>query len=656
MYNVWVPVMNRKLSDEQKQKLIFQLKRIKPQMVMLVYWRVMWDKKSKLTEKELFLENKKFLNDAGFTVGAWLAPTIGYGSAPNYIDNNAPFTHIKKFDSNDMGGAFCPLDDCFTDDFCDTVKSIADTGVQAIMFEDDFTFTGGKTPAYNAGCCCEKHLQKYSELLGESVKRESLAELIYKNGANRYRKVWFDMQGEILKEFCKKIEKAAHSVNPNVRIGLSANSSSYIQEGIEIHHLARIIAGKTTPFIRLTGAPYWKNLPSYSTNIDAIRLQCEWCGEGIELVTEGDTFPRPRHWVPSSLLEIYDMVLRAEGKSHTILKYMLDYSSDADYETGYIDRHLLNSKTYNEIEKRFTGNTVGLRIFEYPRLLEQMEFNEDFPLKSYGKGGYLPLVSQQFIGDNSIPTTYQKSDGATLVFGENAKYIDNDTLNNGVILDATAAKILFNRGIDVGITSYERISSPTAEYFKKYNDRTTATTEPDSVFYNFSLKNNAAVLSEFACMPKGLGIVPSISDEKQYPRFPACFKYENSNGQRFMIYSFAAKTVIVDSLGWNSGVFRSYLRQKQLTEGIEWLQKGVALPCMCEGNPSLYILCKQDGNKLNVGVWNIFPDEVLTPKFKLNKNYTHFDGYNCSGIVEGNTVYLDKPISPYGFVFFSVEN
>jgi hypothetical protein len=47
---------------------------------------------------------------------------------------------------------------------------------------------------------------------------------------------------------------------------------------------------------------------------------------------------------------------------------------------------------------------------------------------------------------------------------------------------------------------------------------------------------------------------------------------------------------------------------------------------------------------------------VLFFKFKLNKNYTHFDGYNCSGIFEGNTVYLDKPISPYGFVFFSVEN
>ena len=123
-----------------------------------------------------------------------------------------------------------------------------------------------------------------------------------------------------------------------------------------------------------------------------------------------------------------------------------------------------------------------------------------------------------------------------------------------------------------------------------------------------------------------------------------------------MVYSFVAKTVVVNSLGWNSGVFRSYLRQKQLVEGIEWLQNGVALPCMCEGNPSLYILCKQDGNTLNVGVWNIFADEVLTPKFKLNKKYIHFNGYNCSGIINGDTVYLDKPISPYGFVFFSLKN
>ncbi len=84
----------------------------------------------------------------------------------------------------------------------------------------------------------------------------------------------------------------------------------------------------------MTGAPYWTNAVTLGPNIDAIRVQQYWCDDSIELLTEGDTYPRPRLWVPSSYLECYDMILRADGNSDGILKYMIDYTYNADYETG----------------------------------------------------------------------------------------------------------------------------------------------------------------------------------------------------------------------------------------------------------------------------------------------------------------------------------
>ena len=653
MYNVWVPVFNRKLSEEQKERLIKQLKRINPQIVALSYQRVLFDKSEKLKEKEIFCENKRTLEEAGFTVAAWLAPTIGYGSLPEPNDNNAPYTHLKRFDGSDLKSAYCPLDDRFAEDFCDIIKDIASTNVSAILLEDDFTFTGGKATAKNPSCCCDKHLKRYAELLGEDIKREQLLNLIYHNGANHYREIWFSMQGKILKEFCQKIEIAAHSVDPNVRVGMCANSSSYIQEGVGIDELCKIIAGNTKPFLRMTSAPYWKRNPTFSSNIDAARLQTEWCGEDIELMTEGDTYPRPRHWVPSSLLEAYDMILRADGKSHSILKYMLDYTSAADYETGYIDRHIDNKASYEEIERRFKGDTVGLRVFEYPELLKNLEFGEDFPFERYGAVGFLPLVSQIFIGDNSIPTVYGNSDGATLVFGENARYIDETILNNGVILDAAAAKILLERNIDVGIKDYKRITSPTAEFFNDYNDNIAVTTETDSVFYEFTLDSKARVVSCFACPTAGLASVEF--NEETDKSFPACYIYENARGQRFMVYSFTALMATVNGQGWRMGVFRSYYRQKQLADGIKWLQKGRALPAMCFGNPEMYILCKRNGDGLTVGLWNLFPDSVLKPQIKLDGVYSKLDCYNCKGEIKGDIVYLDEPINAYGFVCFTVE-
>ena len=122
-----------------------------------------------------------------------------------------------------------------------------------------------------------------------------------------------------------------------------------------------------------------------------------------------------------------------------------------------------------------------------------------------------------------------------------------------------------------------------------------------------------------------------------------------------MIYAFAAQTVLVDNKGWNSGVFRSYTRQNQLIDGIKWLQKGKGLPAVLPKSPELYILCNESENSLSVGIWNIFPDEVLNPEIILNDNFTLIDCFNCQGEIVGNKVKLNAPIPPYGFAFFTVK-
>lgn len=144
-------------------------------------------------------------------------------------------------------------------------------------------------------------------------------------------------------------------------------------------------------------------------------------------------------------------------------------------------------------------------------------------------------------------------------------------------------------GIDIGIEDIKPVSMPVAEYFEPYNEITACSFEGEAIFYRFALKNNAREISRFYVSGQGLGVIPNEEIEN-CEGFPACVLYENEQGQRFMIYSFASETVIVRN-GWNCGVFRNYCRQKQLVEEIEWLQKK-PLPAICFGNPFLYILCK----------------------------------------------------------------
>ncbi|MBC8559806.1 hypothetical protein [Fumia xinanensis] len=655
MYKTIIPVMNKKLTDAQKAKLVSELKKADPQAVMLIYGRILRNQQAKDLEYEHFIENKSFLEENGFTVGAWVTPTIGYG-APYYFDHDAPYTkiHTLKGNGDTIPGAYCPLYDDFTNELCSIFKRVAGTGVKLILLEDDFTLTGGKALFDRMGCCCEKHMAILRERLGENITVEELNDKVYRQGQNKYRDTFRALQGETLNSLADKIGNAIHSVNPEIRVGLSSNWSSFNIEGITLDKLAKTIAGGNKALIRLTGAPYWACIPNFATSIETARLESQWCRhKDIELLTEGDTFPRPRHNVPAALLEGFDTVLRADGKTDGILKYMVDYNSSATYETGYIERHVRNKPLYDEIERRFTGDTVGLNVLEVPEQFASIEFDADCRVEHYSSIGLLPVVSQWFMTDNGLPTTYENKEGAILAFGENAKYLDDGMLNRGVILDASGAKKLMKKGGDVGIESFERAKTPLAEKFIEEDELILASADDDKVFYHFQLKKGAKILSKFYHCSEGLGLLPpnGVLEENSYP---ACYLYENSRHQKFMVYSFSAASFGSTNMMCPTTVFRNYFRPKQLAKGIEWLQ-GEPLPATCFGHPNTYMLCRRNGSQMTVGIWNFFSDEIFTPEINLDREYTSLDCYCCEGSLDGSKVKLSTDIAPYGFACFTVK-
>lgn len=311
--------------------------------------------------------------------------------------------------------------------------------------------------------------------------------------------------------------------------------------------------------------------------------------------------------------KMYDMILRADGATDGILKYMTDYVSNIHFEPGYIDRHVANGQRYKEIEKRFSGKTtVGLDIIEKTDTFRKMDFSKDVSFSEYGSRGYLPTMSQWFLCDNSIPTAYGRHGCAHIAFGVNAEYLTEQNLADGIITDAQGAEILMRKGIDVGIKAAKKADVPSFEYFIPEDDFTYADTDRPGKFYEYTLDEKATVMSEFIRVDVS-GLLPDTdSMRKSDKRFSACHIYENAARQRFMIYSFVPHSVYVTS-GWHRGLFRNYYRQKQLAKGIEFLQKR-PLPAMCFDAPELYILCKKSEGEMSIGLWNIYPDSVLKPE------------------------------------------
>ena len=144
MYQVCVPLFCTE--DERRlEGAVKQLKLAKADIAFLVFDRVLCNQ-SMLDEKiALFSKNKRFLEKNGLTVAAWLAPTIGYGGVSS-CDNgaNEVFRAIRTSRGEDLTGGFCPLDEDFVDEFLKTLGALVKTGVKTILFEDDYTLSGGK--------------------------------------------------------------------------------------------------------------------------------------------------------------------------------------------------------------------------------------------------------------------------------------------------------------------------------------------------------------------------------------------------------------------------------------------------------------------------------------------------------------------------------
>ena len=670
MYTFNVPLAEG-IREDNIGELLTRLKEAQTDRVFFTFNTVLSDPDTLEKEIEKFRKKAAPFRENGIKVGIWIYPTLGYGNPAGAmtLGKNTNFTRKRMLfvRSKDnylqkkqkyVYGAFCPADKNFAKAFAQFVAVMAKE-TDLIIFEDDFSISG--IDLLEMCCCCRLHMKEFNRRVGGNFTPEQLAEKIYEEGPNEYRDAWYRLKRDTMLDFLKTVRDAVDEVSPATRIGLCAHNSSFDLNGASLEEQAKTIAGNTKPFVRLSGAPYWE-VATLGTNIETARLTAHWMdGTGVETISEGDTYPRPRYRVPANSLESFDMILRADGKADGILKYMLEYSSDVLYEKGYIERHTRNLPVYRLIDRLFKGKEdAGVNLYEKQRKIGQYVFDETEPFEVSAPYLIFDTVIPTALvmaKDNSLPTAFGAEGYANFVFGENARDIDPEILKNGAVLDFKAAKILAERGIDVGFDGYSRMKKPNSEYFCERKDSVlveTPNADHSGQFFFMHLKKGAVTDSIFGYKRNKVSLF--YGAEYAEETFPACYRYENKSGMRFVVYSFTASTVQVRQIfsPWSTGLFRNYYRQKQLIDGIEWAQKK-RLPATCAGNPDLYILCKKKGNSMAVGLWNLCNDSIYDARIRLDAEYTRAQVYYNEGTLCGDELCLAKEIPPYGFTFFTVE-
>lgn len=641
--------------------------------LFIIIRNVFGDRTRFLKEIEELKKKVQFFAQRGLSVGAWLCPTTGHEGMGLVVgEEGENFTHrqVAAYSGAKpklIENAFCPLDENFTNDFAWKMRELSQSGVTRSLFEDDFRLSG--PPITKIACCCKLHMDAFSKRIGKSVLLEDLPNLIYHNKDLHFRKEWMELKRETMTSFLKRLRDEVDKVNPKFRIGISASRLNYDIDGATIQELAKVAAGATKPLVRLTGAPYWaRENNTLGAVIESNRMQFGWFSDSdIEIITEGDPYPRPRSRIPASYLEAFDQILRADGGSDGIYKYMTAYREGPGYENGYIDFHLKNRELYNLIDELFKGKTaIGLQPHISQQKLSDAVFDDLEPFEEFGAYYRLDSVvppEAYLVTDCSVPTSYVKCGYAGVVFGENARHLSNAELKGGIITDLKGAKILSDKGIDVGLLGYTRVgANPSEEYFPA-DDMAVIIGQPSPFplrFYRARLRDGARVVSTFCYgddVPEFGGYKAAFEEDVSKESFPACYLYENAHGQRFCVYTFVALNVQNRDIynGFNGDFFISYCRQRQIFECAEWLQ-GKKLPAKSLKNPYLYILCAENNESRVIGLWNLWEDEILHPQIELDAPAENIKFYLTDGYCEGDTVHLTKPIKPYECAFIEIKN
>ena len=628
MYKISVPLMNHTVTPDRREKYLDLLKRAKCDRVFLAFHD--YD----LYELDLLADNIKYFKENGFEACIWMGCTVGHGgvllNGADKLPENS-FKPMINVHGAAIGNANCPLDKNFIDHFSDVFQKCATAKPDLILLDDDFRLSLHNASTSRGFCCtCDAHLERISKYCGETVKREDIMKLAFRGSKNKYRDAWLKAQSESLYEAAEAWRAAVDKVDPTLPMAYCSVYCHWDVDGVDAEKLTRILAGKgNAALLRTQGAPYWAVINGYSLigMIEISRMFAVFSKyEGIELMSEGDVYPRPRYNIPASVLEIFDGAMRADGAHHGILKYMFDYSASPDFEDGYLLSHEKNQPIYEKIGEFFkNGANEGVRILLEPHTLS----DADLDLASLQEISPMPWASV-LLASCSVPTIYEGEGICTAAFGESAKKLTKKQLAGGTIVDATGAIYLQRSGIDVGLDSEGEFFDGTLTVIHSI--------EPE----------------ERAVSTKGVGRFLLVSPNKQATpalyatiggeRKLLAYTYENADGERFLVYLFEAMSFKKDS-----GLFRGYAEQLLLQRVIPWLS-GKELPIVSKKNPELYTICErgEDGS-LSVGLFNCFADSVLYPTFELDREYKRVECAGCEAVLDGKTLTLKSELGANKF-------
>lgn len=577
-----------------------------------------------------------------YSLNPWI--TVGHADrARNDYRHIADFQAVVGHDGSECTHCACPLSEGWRNHFKQLWTIYAETKPQVIWVEDDIR-TFNHAPA-RYGCFCPAHLERFSGLIGKQVDREELVAAILQPGApHLWRKIYLDMQAEIMIEVAAFIAKTVHSVSLLTSMGLmSSGPRQHCLEGRNWEKFCAALAD---------GLPLYSRPPMCNYNENSLR----------GLYYSHDSIKLTRHAIPFQTIEQSEVenapfTRFSKSINFTFLEMALSFAYGARGVTLNLYDHLgtpmstepefgtmlSDKKDYlNALATaaQQSGEYRGIQLLYHPRNSYSKNLLPNSDYSELGADGYEMMLALENAG---IATGYETSD-AVAVSGQTLRDYNNVQINsllkNGLLLDATAALTLFERGFgaEIGLAN---ISKPQTR--ENFDFIICAEEYHNSDFGGAPSKNITACLPYMGAQGKFAAITPcqdativsSLLNPDAKRVAPMMVAFENRHGGRVIIHALDYQSCVGEA-------FHHPFRREQLQNAVRYLTR--KLPELIFTPDGAYALAwRKDTEKYSlIGALNFNLDSWSRGVFEMrwNRNMPQVEMLNSNGEwqVAANTI------------------
>ena len=552
--------------------------------------------------RDLFLEMRAPLHGSGLQVGILLQSLIGHGTP-----TATKFQRIVAPDGT-ANNSVCPLDPGFRSYVHQAVALVAGAKPEFLLVDDDFRLFHG---AY--GCFCPLHLASFNKASGGQFTRATLMKaLAGEDAASRQiGTAWDEVLLSSLTGLAQVVRDAIDSSDPGAACGFCGCAENYAAP------IARVLAGRQPPFVRIHNAWYMGNdARALLERVSWMAAQMEMFKGIPEILSESDTYPHNRYCTSARALNGQIILSLLYGTTGAKLWVTRTGEYEPDSGLAYRDMLRHNAKRYDALKRLYPSVSWDEPATPLPGQ-PVSPWNPAVYNKQRTANWMANVVGHMGIPCRVAPSAQADAKVLMLTGPEVAFFTDDELksfLSRGLLLDGPAAEQLGKRGLAELLGIEAESPAGWQVNFERLNDHPINGKAAGAKINIAALMRGSAVrLSVRSPGVEALSTlyrIPWYLSPEEQALGPGLTLFENKVGGRVAVFAAA--------MGFTP--FMDEKRREQLASVLGWLNRA-PLPVVVVSDVDIYarhgvITSEQGGGEL-VCLFNMNMDPLSELRLRV---------------------------------------